>query len=296
MTEIERLLAALSFAAHAHANQRRKGASQEPYVNHLIEVAGLVGEATGGADVELVAAALLHDSVEDTPVTLEDLDEHFGPRVAAIVAGASDDMTLPKAERQRRRIERAAGKPDDVKLVKIADVVSNVRAMVNAPPAGWPLAWKLDYLDGARALGAAMVGADERLDRLCAREIEAAETALRTAHASPVKSSNGVLPVDAGQPVHQLYLANTEGEAWGDEQRDHLVAMLAESFPSATLFDAAGIFEGRRRPILVVRLRSDGTEAVVSLAQSLCVAFHQRFVGIESEGRYLRIYADDTGA
>jgi (p)ppGpp synthase/HD superfamily hydrolase len=95
--DLRRLTKALLFAAEAHRNQRRKGAAQEPYLNHLIEVLDLVVQATDGTDMDIVIAALLHDVVEDTSTSYEDVAENFGERVAEIVRESSDDMSLPKA-------------------------------------------------------------------------------------------------------------------------------------------------------------------------------------------------------
>ncbi|ARN81739.1 hypothetical protein B1812_12360 [Methylocystis bryophila] len=146
------LTRALVYAAEAHANQRRKGAAQEPYINHPIEVLDLVARATGGADEELLTAALLHDVVEDTPVTAEELAAAFGERVARIVTENSDDMTLPKDERRRRRIAAMPHKSVAARIVKTADVISNLRATAASPPAGWAMERRLGYLEGAGSL------------------------------------------------------------------------------------------------------------------------------------------------
>ena len=102
-SEVRRLTKALAFAAEAHRNQRRKGASQEPYINHLIEVLDLVASVEGG-DMDVLIAALLHDVLEDTRTGYDELAAAFGERVARIVQENSDDMTLPKPERRRARL------------------------------------------------------------------------------------------------------------------------------------------------------------------------------------------------
>src|SRR6266478_6062750 len=94
--EIQRILAAAQFAAEKHAQQRRKGEAQEPYINHLIEVARLIADSSDQLDPELIMAGLLHDTVEDTGVTKEELAHKFGPDVASLVAEVTDDKTLPK--------------------------------------------------------------------------------------------------------------------------------------------------------------------------------------------------------
>jgi len=97
-----------------------------------------------------------------------------------------------------------------------------------------------------------------------------------------------------GQPVHLIYLPNTENRTLGESDIDRLCELIGRSFPAATVQRAEALFEGKRRSILMARIRTDITDAVVQLAQRLCISFHQRFVGVEVEGRYIRIYADDT--
>src|SRR5262249_34688442 len=143
------IMEAADFAARRHAGQRRKGVAGEPYVNHLIEVATLLAEATGGSDATLVAAALLHDTLEDTATEYEELDARFGPQIAALVAAVTDDKSLPKAERKRRQIENAPGATPQAKLLKIADKTSNVRALIVSPPTNWDVVRIADYIDWA---------------------------------------------------------------------------------------------------------------------------------------------------
>ncbi len=292
------LTRALLFAAEAHANQRRKGAAQEPYINHLIEVMDLVAQSTGGADTDLLIAALLHDVVEDTPYSREDVAERFGERVARIVVENSDDMSLPKDERRRARIAAMPHKTPDARMVKTADVISNLRAMVVSPPAGWPVDRKLGYLDGCRQLIDAGRGANAALEAAFDKTAADAECAIRDDAPFEIEGRRAAvhtLENAIGQPVYLVYLANTEAVEFGEPEIDKLCGLIARTFPSATVTEADAIFEGRRRPILTARIRTDSTEAVVALAQRLCIAFDQRFVGIEVGGRYIRVYADDTG-
>jgi guanosine-3',5'-bis(diphosphate) 3'-pyrophosphohydrolase len=95
------VLRAGDVAARWHVHQRRKGAAQEPYINHLLEVAMLVTEATNGEDPELVAAALLHDAIEDQEVPRSVIAEAFGESVAGLVEEVTDDKKLEKHERKR---------------------------------------------------------------------------------------------------------------------------------------------------------------------------------------------------
>src|SRR6476661_4663777 len=110
MQSIVLITRAMEFAAHKHTDIRRKGARSEPYVNHLAEVARLLADATAGEDPALVAAGLLHDTVEDTKTTFEELEQEFGAEVAGLVREVTDDKNLKKEERKRLQIETAGNK------------------------------------------------------------------------------------------------------------------------------------------------------------------------------------------
>lgn len=291
------LTRALTFAAAAHVNQRRKGAAQEPYIDHLIEVLDLVAGATGGDDIELCIAALLHDVIEDTDVTPAALEDAFGSRILRIVEENSDDMTLPKAERRQRRISSMARKSPEARIIKIADVISNLRALIYSPPAGWIAERKLGYLNGCRQLVDAGRGVNSEIEALFDLTAADAERSIREEAAFDMEShvaALGQLDSAIGQPVHLIYLPNTANRPITEAVVDTFCRAIARSFPAASIQHADALFEGRRRPILIARIRSDSTESVVALAQRLCLACNEHFVGIEVEGRYIRIYADDT--
>lgn len=147
---ILRIAIALDFAARKHAAQRRKGVAQEPYVNHLAEVARLVAEATGGSDPDLVIAALLHDCIEDQGVLEEDLAACFGADVARLVAEVTDDKTLAKEERKRLQVAHAPQLGARARLLKVADKTANLRALTASPPADWSARRRRDYFGWAR--------------------------------------------------------------------------------------------------------------------------------------------------
>jgi (p)ppGpp synthase/HD superfamily hydrolase len=125
---------AADLAARRHSGMQRKGRGNEPYINHLAEVANLLSIATEGADAELVAAGWLHDAIEDTETTHRELVEKFGERVAALVVEVTDDMTLAKDERRRRQVVEAPRKSPGAKLIKMADKISNIRARILPRP------------------------------------------------------------------------------------------------------------------------------------------------------------------
>ena len=295
--ELPRLTKALLFAADAHRNQRRKGAAQEPYLNHLIEVVDLVVQATDNADMDTVMAALLHDVVEDTPTTYEDVARNFGERVAEIVRENSDDMSLPKAERWKARIAGMALKSREARIVKMADIISNLRAIAVSPPAGWSTERKLGYLENCRQVINAARGTQASLERIFDETALDVERKIRDDAPFYIDGREVVardLDNQIGQAVHLIYLLNTEGRALEAADVDRLCEFIGQRFPAATVQPAEAVYERGRRSILMTRIRTDSTDAVVELAQRLCVEFRQRFVGVEVDGRYIRIYADDT--
>ncbi len=144
------LLKALSFAAHKHRDQRRKDAEASPYINHPIALAQVLTGEGGVTDIEVLAAALLHDTIEDTATTREELECEFGGRIAAIVAEVTDDTGLPKADRKRLQIEHAAQLSDAARLVKLADKICNLRDVAGRPPAKWDLQRRREYFEWAK--------------------------------------------------------------------------------------------------------------------------------------------------
>jgi GTP diphosphokinase / guanosine-3',5'-bis(diphosphate) 3'-diphosphatase len=162
--ELALLLKALSFAAHKHRDQRRKDAGASPYINHPIALADVLVNEGGETDIEVLCAALLHDTVEDTATTHEELVDAFGSRVARIVAEVTDDKTLVKAERKRMQVEHAATISREAKLVKLADKICNLRDVLEHPPASWDLARRREYFDWAKSVVDRLRGAHPRLE------------------------------------------------------------------------------------------------------------------------------------
>ena len=295
-SEVRRLTKALAFAAEAHRNHRRKGASQEPYINHLIEVVDLVASVEGG-DMDVLIAALLHDVLEDTRTGYDELAAAFGERVARIVQENSDDMTLPKPERRRVRLAGISKKSREARLVKFADIISNLRAIAVSPPAGWSNDRRLGYLNSCRNLVDAGRGSNAEIERIFDDTAKAVDQAIRTEGLGDIDGSASArreLEAAVGQPVHLVYVPNARCRPLGAGDIDLLCQTIARTFPSATVQTAEGIHESRRRSILIGRIRTDSSDAVVDLAQRLCIAFDEPFVGIEVDGRYIRIYGDDT--
>lgn len=141
------ILKAIHFAADKHRNQRRKDVEASPYINHPIELAELLARVGGVTDLVTLQGAILHDTVEDTETSFEELEMIFGVEVTEVVKNVTDDKKLPKEERKRLQIEHAPHLPDSAKQVKIADKISNVLGVTQAPPADWSLERRQEYLD-----------------------------------------------------------------------------------------------------------------------------------------------------
>ena len=145
-TSLQRILAAAKFAAERHAGQKRKGLAGEPYINYLIEVAELVASSSETLDADLIMAALLHDTVEDTTTTIDELGERFGDDVANLVAELTNDKSLRKATRKALQVQNAPHKSERAAMIKLADKISNLRAIITSPPADWSVLRKWGYL------------------------------------------------------------------------------------------------------------------------------------------------------
>jgi (p)ppGpp synthase/HD superfamily hydrolase len=175
-SDVQRILAAARFAAEHHARQKRKGEAGEPYINHLIEVAELVACSDDVLDANLIMAAFLHDTVEDTGVTAQQLEHSFGRDVASLVMEVTDDKSLPKEVRKTLQVENAHKKSARAQTLKLADKISNLRAILSSPPAHWSVERKREYFDWARDVVSRLTSPNARLkaefDRTYARYSE----------------------------------------------------------------------------------------------------------------------------
>jgi GTP diphosphokinase / guanosine-3',5'-bis(diphosphate) 3'-diphosphatase len=171
------VLKAADAAARWHVHQRRKGPTEEPYINHLIEVAMLVAEATGGTDANLVIAALLHDAIEDCEVPRELVAETFGEDVASLVT----EVSLPKDLRKDKQVSSAATKSVRAKLLKLADKTSNLRAVAASPPSNWSVKRRIEYVQWAKKVADGLRGVNPKLEGEFDEAAEAADRSLRPA-------------------------------------------------------------------------------------------------------------------
>ena len=160
------IIHALAFAAEKHRHQRRKDVDASPYINHPIALAEILANEAGVEDEKVLQAAILHDTIEDTETTAQELAACFGDDVAAIVLEVTDDKSLSKAERKRLQIEHAATISRRAKLVKLADKIANLRDIAASPPADWSIQRQRDYFEWAKAVVDGLRGTHPTLERI----------------------------------------------------------------------------------------------------------------------------------
>lgn len=165
LDEVALLLKATAFAAEKHRHQRRKDAAASPYINHPIAVTTVLKHEGGIADVVVLCAGMLHDTIEDTETTTEDLETEFGSEIAGVVLEVTDDKSLAKDERKRLQIEHAATLSHRAKLVKLADKICNLRDILTHPPAGWSDRRKREYFLWAAQVVDGLRGTNTRLEK-----------------------------------------------------------------------------------------------------------------------------------
>lgn len=166
MNDIAIVLRAASFAAYKHRNQRRKDADSSPYINHPLGLARVLGEDGAVSDTATICAALLHDTIEDTETTYDELKLEFGEEIASLVMEVTDDKSLPKEERKQAQIMHAAIISDKAKRIKLADKICNLRDVANSPPVSWTLERRQAYFDWAKSVIDQLRGVDENLERI----------------------------------------------------------------------------------------------------------------------------------
>ena len=164
MSDTARLLIALHFSADKHRNQRRKDRGASPYINHPIEVATMLATVGGVTDVATLMAAILHDTIEDTDTSAEELEQKFGREVRLLVEELTDDKTLRKAERKRLQIAHARSRSHRAKLIKLGDKICNVKDITHAPPDGWSSERRREYLDWTEQVVQGLRGASGPLE------------------------------------------------------------------------------------------------------------------------------------
>lgn len=164
--DISLLLKALHFASDKHRNQRRKDENATPYINHPIEVAELLWNRGCVRTAETLIAALLHDTIEDTQTSPEELKMHFGEKICHIVEEVTDNKQLPKSERKRLQIEHAPHLSPEAQQVKLADKISNVQDLSKSIPRGWTLERCKTYVDWSENVVSGLRGVNPALEAL----------------------------------------------------------------------------------------------------------------------------------
>jgi GTP diphosphokinase / guanosine-3',5'-bis(diphosphate) 3'-diphosphatase len=173
MEGVSLILKALEFAAHRHRTQVRKGKEKIPYINHPIQVAGLLVNKAGEKDPIIISAAFLHDVIEDTVNTEEEkrelitqIREKFGDEILSITLEVTDDKSLDIKIRKRLQIELAPFMSERAKKLKIADKIMNLRDISSNPPEEWSLKQIIDYHDWAEEVVSGLRGVNATLDSL----------------------------------------------------------------------------------------------------------------------------------
>jgi guanosine-3',5'-bis(diphosphate) 3'-pyrophosphohydrolase len=160
------VIKAMAFAADKHRNQRRKDADASPYINHPIALAHTLVNEGSIEDPDVLCAAVLHDTIEDTETTADELKGCFGEKITSIVLEVTDDMSLAKQTRKQLQIKHAPLISPEAKLVKLADKICNLRDIISSPPANWSEERKQEYFDWAAQVVAGIQGVNSRLEAI----------------------------------------------------------------------------------------------------------------------------------
>lgn len=172
------ILKALRFSAIKHRDQRRKDIPETPYINHPIQVAETLWELGGVSDGEVLAAAILHDTIEDTVTSPDEIRASFGEKVLSLVLEVTDDKSLPKDERKRQQIERAPNLSFEAKMIKLADKICNLGDILHSPPPDWSLQRREEYLLWTEQVIAGVRGTNAALEKQYDATLEAGKRIL----------------------------------------------------------------------------------------------------------------------
>ncbi len=178
MNNLTTLIQAINFAAKKHSTQKRKGADEQPYINHPLEVLNLLADVGKVKDYDVLIAAVLHDTIEDTEATREEITELFGDDVCEMVLEVTDDKSLPKAERKQKQIEHAPHLSNGAKYIKLGDKISNIRDVSENPPDGWSDKRRREYVEWGEKVIDGLRGVDENLENYFDELVLAAREAI----------------------------------------------------------------------------------------------------------------------
>lgn len=159
LDDVEKLLTALEFSAQYHSGQYRDGEDKIPYIIHPIGVCILVWESGTGATTDMLIAALLHDTLEDTDATAEEIENLFGPHVLRLVLDLTTDPKLSSKEAKQHQLDHAPYMHEQAKVVKLCDRLYNITDLLNSPPPTWSQEGKDAYIAHTEKLVKALEGA-----------------------------------------------------------------------------------------------------------------------------------------
>jgi guanosine-3',5'-bis(diphosphate) 3'-pyrophosphohydrolase len=187
MNNLPKLIEAVSFAAKKHSTQKRKGADEQPYINHPLEVLNILVNIGKIEDYNVLIAAVLHDTIEDTETTKEEITKLFGATVCGYVLEVTDDKSLAKAERKQLQIEHAPHLTNGAKYIKLADKISNISDVTKNPPDGWSNERRLEYIEWGEKVIAGLRGVNENLENHFDELVAAARGAIEKPHKQDIQ-------------------------------------------------------------------------------------------------------------
>lgn len=162
---VSMLIKAYKFASVKHSDQRRKGLKGEPYINHLTDVADILWNSGQVRDIPTVVAGILHDTVEDTDTTRQEIEQEFSVEIASVVMEVTDDNSLPKSKRKQLQIEKASSLSFMARQIKLADKISNLQGVLESPPVSWSDKRLLEYAVWGEKVISRIKGTNENLEK-----------------------------------------------------------------------------------------------------------------------------------
>lgn len=209
---ISEFIKVVGFAAEKHKTQRRKDVESSPYINHPIALAKALANEGGIVAHDVLCAAVLHDTIEDTNTTADELSRLFGDKITSIVLEVSDDKNInDKAVRKLLQIEHAAHLSHEAKLVKLADKICNLRDILSSPPANWDVKRKLEYFKWAELVVAGVRGTNLALELIFDSLLnEGKKRLITTSNSFRVESYDSSDSPDERSPIFQGDFATYE--------------------------------------------------------------------------------------
>ncbi len=178
-----KFLKALKFASVKHKDQKRKGACPPPYINHPIEVMQVLWEHGAVRDTNILMGALLHDTIEDTATSQQEIEQLFGKEVLQIVKEVTNPKYLSRQAVKQKQIDDAPHKSPEAKQLKLADLICNIQDVSKrCPPLHWSINRRLEYLDWANKVATGLKGCNTRLEQMFEQKLQEGRTYLQVSH------------------------------------------------------------------------------------------------------------------